>query len=120
VRSAHSKGSGRADISKRSICVAASDDAGEDGVGQVIKVFVTSFAVIALPFLLALMHPATADVLGLTPNALDAFGPTHLPDTSVALCIVYQIVDLEHFQSMLFSISFQRTGEANRDVNFQI
>ena len=81
---------------------------GEDRVGQIIKVFITGFAMVALPFLLTLMPPATANVLGLAPDTFDTLGPTHLPDTLVALCIVYQVIDLEHFQSMLFSISFSK------------
>lgn len=79
------------------------------GVDQIIKVGVTGFAMITLSFLLALMHAATADVPGLTPDAPDALWPAHLPDAVVALCIVYQVIDLEHFQSLPVTISLSKT-----------
>jgi hypothetical protein len=44
----------------------------EDRIGQVAKVAITSLAVIALPFTLALMQLASSDLVGLTPDASDA------------------------------------------------
>jgi hypothetical protein len=81
----------------------------EDGPGQVIKITATGVAMIALSFSLAQVHPAAFDVLRVAPDASEAFRPAHLTDSFVALCIVYQVVDLEHAGSMLDSISLSKT-----------
>jgi hypothetical protein len=78
---------------------------GENCISQIIKVFVTSYAVVALPILLLLVHSTASYIVRLRPDTPDAFGPAHLTDTLVALCVVNQIIDLGHLQSMLFSIS---------------
>jgi len=83
----------------------------EDGQSQIIKVTTAGVAMITLALALALMHPAPLDVFGFAPDASDPFGPAHLAYTFVALCVVYQVIDLEHIQSMPFSISLSKNWE---------
>ena len=86
----------------------------ENRIGQIAKVLVTGFAMVALALALALMQPAPNDVLSFAPDALDAFRPAPLTHTFVALCVVYQVVDLEHLRSMLFAISFSKNCGAGQ------
>jgi uncharacterized protein YciU (UPF0263 family) len=81
----------------------------EDRLGQIIKVTLAGFAMIALSRSLTQVPPATFDVFGLTPDTVDTFRPTHLSDSFVALCIVYQVIDLEHTGSMLDSNSLSKS-----------
>jgi hypothetical protein len=82
----------------------------EDRIGQVVKVAITSFAVIALPFTLTLMHAASPDLVGLTPDASDTVRPADLAHALVAFRIVYQVVDSEHAGSMLRSVSLSKSA----------
>ena len=93
---------------------------GEDRVGQIIAVPLTGIAMIPLPFALPLMPPATFDVIRFTPDTSDTIRPAQLPDALLAFCIVYQIIDLEHSQSMLFSISLSKNQRADRNISSQI
>lgn len=86
----------------------------EDGQRQIIKVTVTGVAMITLALALALMQPASLDVFSFTPDASDPFRPAHLSYTLVAFRVVYQVVDLEHIQSMPFSISFSKNRGAGQ------
>ncbi len=82
----------------------------EDRIGQIVKVAVTSLAVIALPFTLALMRPASPDLVGLAPDASDAVRPTDLAHALVAFRVVYQVVDSEYAGSMLRSVSLSKSA----------
>jgi hypothetical protein len=73
----------------------------KDSSGQIIKVRLAGLAVIPLSFSLTPVPPATFAVFGFAPDTPDAFRPAQLPDCFVALCIVYQVIDLEHTGSML-------------------
>src|SRR5262249_55662053 len=82
----------------------------EDRIGQIVKVAITSLAVIALPFTLALVHPASPDTVGLTPDASDALRPADLAHALVAFRVVYQVIDSEHAGSMLRSVSLSKSA----------
>src|SRR5262249_46742718 len=82
----------------------------EDRIGQIVKIAVTSLAVIALPFTLALVQPTSPGSVGLTPDASDAIRPAYLAHTLVAFRVVYQVVDSEHAGSMLRSVSFSKSA----------
>jgi hypothetical protein len=74
---------------------------GKDGIGEIINIAVAAFAMITLTITLALMKSTAFDLVRLAPDAADAFRPTHLADTLIALGVVDQVVDPEHIRSML-------------------
>lgn len=82
----------------------------KERIGQIIKITVTSLAVIALPFTLALVQSAPFNLVGLTPDAADTIRPTYLTDTLIAFRVVYQGVDSEHAGSMLRSFSLSKSA----------
>jgi hypothetical protein len=54
------------------------------------------FAMIALPFALALMHSALLDLVGFAPDTSDAFWPAELAHTFISLRVAYQVVESKH------------------------
>ena len=81
----------------------------EDRVGQIIEVAATGLTVIALRFRLAKVSPAPCELVRLAPDAADTFRPAQLAHTLRALRVVYEVVDLEHIRSMLFSVSLSKS-----------
>jgi hypothetical protein len=61
---------------------------GKDRIGQIVKVAITSLALIGLPFTLALMQAASPDPAGLTPDASDAMRSADLAHALVAFRVV--------------------------------
>ena len=72
----------------------------ENRIGQIVEVPAAGFAMIALPFALALMHSALLDLVGFAPDTSDAFRPAELAHTFITLRVVYQVVESEHIDSM--------------------
>jgi hypothetical protein len=64
----------------------------KEGVGQIIEAFPARFTLIALPGRLFLIGTSSGNTLGITQRALSSFWPTKLPDSVVALGIIYQIL----------------------------
>ena len=90
---------------------------GEDRISQIIKIAVASLAVIAFPFMLALVQPATSDLVGLTQDASDALRPAYLAHALIELRVVYQIVDSEHATSMLRSVPLSKSAGFGRLIS---
>jgi hypothetical protein len=64
----------------------------KDGAGQIIEAFPASLTLIALPGRLFLIGTSSGNTLGITKRALSSFWPVKLPDSVVALGIIYQIL----------------------------
>jgi len=67
----------------------------KDGVGQIIKAFVTVVALIALTGGFRVIKATLDDMLRLTRGALDAIGPAQLADGLITLHIIDEMLDVD-------------------------
>src|SRR5215510_12511503 len=68
---------------------------GKDGVGQIIKAFVTVVTLIALTGRLRVIKAALDDLVGLTRWAGDTSWPAQLTDGLITLDIIDEILDID-------------------------
>src|SRR5215210_624148 len=70
--------------------------AGEDRPGQVIEVFLTGLALVALPLGLSRIVSLFGDPRGVTMRTGNALGPAQSTDGFVAFQVVDEILDVDH------------------------
>jgi hypothetical protein len=67
----------------------------KDGVGQIIKAFVTVVTLLALTGRFRVIKATLDDLLRLTRGALDAIGPAQLANGLITLNIIDEILDID-------------------------
>src|SRR5215470_3449337 len=77
---------------------------GKDGVGQIIKAFVTVVTLIALTGRLRVIKAALDDLVGLTRWAGDTIWPAQLTDGLITLDIIDEILDIDLHGGLLSEI----------------
>src|SRR5262249_6937523 len=77
---------------------------GKDGVGQIIKAFVTVVTLIALTGRLRVIKAALDDLVGLTRGAGDTIWPAQLTDGLITLAIIDEILDIDLHGGLLSEI----------------
>ena len=84
---------------------------GQNGVGHIVEVGVTSSAAIARSVTWPLVNAALPNIVGFTPGAFDPMGPATLANGFIAFRAIDQIVDSEHPGSMPRSDSLSKISE---------
>ena len=69
--------------------------AGKDGVGEIIKAFVTIATLIALTGRFCIVEATLDDLFGLTSGAVDAVWPAQLSDGLITLHIIDEILNVD-------------------------
>src|SRR5215471_2576371 len=77
---------------------------GKDGVGQIIKAFVTVVTLIALTGRLRVIKAALDDLVGLTRWAGDTIWPAQLTDGLITLDIIDEMLDIDLHGGLLSEI----------------